>query len=102
MLAESEPASRGGLLFSAATETPPWPSSRVTVLGDAVHTMPPTGGLGGNAALHDARTLVTELAAHPWPTAVPAYEAELRAHGYASVREALTIRDHMLGGVAAR
>jgi hypothetical protein len=26
----------------------------------------------------------------------------LRAHGYASVREALTIRDHMLGGVAAR
>jgi 2-polyprenyl-6-methoxyphenol hydroxylase-like FAD-dependent oxidoreductase len=102
MLAESEPASRGGLLFSAATETPPWPSSRVTVLGDAVHTMPPTGGLGGNAALHDARTLVTELAAHPWSTAVPAYEAELRAHGYATVREALTIRDHMLGGVAAR
>lgn len=102
MLAESEPASRGGLLFSASTETPPWPSSRVTVLGDALHTMPPTGGLGGNAALHDARTLVAELAQRPWQAAIPAYEAELRAHGYAAVREALTIRDHMLGVVPAR
>ena len=102
MLAESEPASRGGLLFSVATETPPWPSTRVTLLGDALHTMPATGGLGGNAALHDARTLVAELAERHWRAAVPAYEAELRAHGYAAVREALTIRDHMLGGVAAR
>jgi 2-polyprenyl-6-methoxyphenol hydroxylase-like FAD-dependent oxidoreductase len=102
MLAESEPASRGGLLFSATAETPPWPSTRVTVLGDAVHAMPPTGGLGGNAALHDARTLVAELTARPWQAAVPAYEAELRAHGYAALREALTIRDHMLGRSPAR
>jgi 2-polyprenyl-6-methoxyphenol hydroxylase-like FAD-dependent oxidoreductase len=102
MLAESEPASRGGLLFGVSIETPPWPSSRVTVLGDALHTMPPTGGLGGNAALHDARTLVAELAQRPWAAAIPTYEAELRAHGYAAVREALTIRDHMLGVVAAR
>ena len=102
MIAESEPASRGGLLFSAALETPPWPSSRVTVLGDALHTMPPTGGLGGNAALHDARTLVAELAERPWPSAIPAYEAELRAHGYGTVCEALAIRDHMLGAVTAR
>ena len=75
---------------------------RVTVLGDALHTMPPTGGLGGNAALHDARTLVAELAERPWPSAIPAYEAELRAHGYGTVREALVIRDHMLGAVPAR
>ena len=102
MLAESEPASRGGLLFGASREIPPWPSSRVTVLGDALHTMPPTGGLGGNAALHDARTLVAELSRRPWQEAIPAYEAELRAHGYAAVREALTIRDQMLGAVPAR
>ena len=102
MLAESEPATRGGLLFSVATETPPWTSTRITLLGDALHTMPATGGLGGNAALHDARTLVAELAERPWQAALPAYEAELRAHGYAAVREALTTRDHMLGRVAAR
>jgi 2-polyprenyl-6-methoxyphenol hydroxylase-like FAD-dependent oxidoreductase len=105
VLTESEPATRGGLLFSVATETPPWPSTRVTLLGDALHTMPATGGLGGNTALHDARTLVTELAeltARPWQAVIPAYETELRAHGYAAVREALTIRDHMLGAVAAR
>ena len=64
MLAESEPASRGGLLFSVATETPPWPSSRVTLLGDALHTMPATAGSVATPPCTTPATLVAaELAA---------------------------------------
>jgi hypothetical protein len=54
------------------------------------------------AGCAERETLVAELARRPWEAAIPAYEAELRAHGYAAVREALTIRDHMLGAVPAR
>ena len=39
-----------------------WPTSTVTVVGDALHTMPPVGELGGNAALRDAHLLCRTLA----------------------------------------
>ncbi|MGO4152030.1 FAD-dependent oxidoreductase [Cupriavidus sp. YAF13] len=38
-----------------------WPSSAVTVLGDAIHAMSPAGGLGANTALHDALLLSRQL-----------------------------------------
>jgi 2-polyprenyl-6-methoxyphenol hydroxylase-like FAD-dependent oxidoreductase len=48
-------------LISAKPERPDWaPSARVTLLGDAVHAMMPTGGSGANAALRDA-ALLTKL-----------------------------------------
>ena len=42
---------------------PAWETDeRVTILGDAVHPMPPTGGLAGNAAFRSAASLVHILA----------------------------------------
>lgn len=50
-------------LLSAEIEIEAWESSaRVTLLGDAVHVMPPTGARGANTALRDAADLARRIA----------------------------------------
>lgn len=95
VLAESDPASRAAFTFTASPEVVPWESSNVTVLGDAIHTMPPTGGLGGNTALRDARLLCQMLTAvargeRDLLAAVGEYETDMREYGHAAVRAALS------------
>ena len=41
----------------------PWEPGPIVGLGDAVHTMPPSGGVGANAAIRDASGLSRALAA---------------------------------------
>lgn len=101
IVAEADPTSRSGVEFTASAPTPPWSPTRVTVLGDAVHTMPATGGLGANTALRDARLLTAKLSEvvhheRPLSDAIGDYEHLMRRYGYAAVDRALAIKDQML------
>ena len=65
---------------------PPWPPSRVTVLGDAIHAMSPARGSGANTALRDAALLARTLTSAPdVVAAVGEYERQMREYGYAAV-----------------
>lgn len=82
------------LPFQASDRPAPWSPSRVTVLGDAIHGMPPAGGNGANTALRDAALLTRQLVRaargeQPLIEAVGEYETEMRDYGFAAVDEAM-------------
>ncbi|GAA3357762.1 FAD-dependent oxidoreductase [Saccharopolyspora gregorii] len=69
----------------------PWETSRVTLLGDAIHAMPPTFGAGANSALRDAAALANALqraaeGESALPAAIAEYEADLRAEVFPVLR----------------
>ncbi|MFC8342236.1 FAD-dependent oxidoreductase [Streptomyces sp. NPDC057280] len=69
----------------------PWQAGRVTLLGDAIHAMPPSFGSGANTALRDAAALTRALerAARgdtPVVEAVAEYETEMRAEVFPILR----------------
>jgi 2-polyprenyl-6-methoxyphenol hydroxylase-like FAD-dependent oxidoreductase len=77
----AEPAQSFFLAIRATGAVDPWPASRVTLLGDAIHAGP-VNGTGANAALRDAallcRSLVgAERGEAPLLEAVHAYEVEM-------------------------
>jgi len=89
-------ASDPGTTFSVDVRTSlpveEWPTTNVTVLGDAVHLMTPGRGVGANTALRDAALLAARLgdaqrgrlSGHD---AVAGYEAEMRRYGFLAVAE---------------
>ncbi len=105
-LAAVEPQTRNAIAFRATAPLPAWTPSPVTVLGDAIHLMPPVGGLGGNTALRDAHLLTRQLGAvhrgeRGLIPAIGGYESELREYGPAAVRRAVTDTERALAGGAA-
>jgi 2-polyprenyl-6-methoxyphenol hydroxylase-like FAD-dependent oxidoreductase len=71
---------------------PPWESSNVTLLGDAIHTMTPGRGAGANTALRDAALLGKLLIAvnegqKPLIQAIHEYETEMLRYGAEAVSE---------------
>ncbi|MFC9441020.1 FAD-dependent oxidoreductase, partial [Nocardia sp. NPDC057030] len=89
------------LVIRTSVPFAPWASSRVTLLGDAVHAMSPAAGAGANAALRDGAALAAALRAGPRNAiadgAIAAYEAAMLAHGFAAVRESAANGHQYLG-----
>jgi 2-polyprenyl-6-methoxyphenol hydroxylase-like FAD-dependent oxidoreductase len=68
----------------------PWETTRVTLLGDAIHTMTPGRGVGANTALRDAVNLCRQLIAvrdgrEELIPAVREYEARMIEYGFDAV-----------------
>jgi 2-polyprenyl-6-methoxyphenol hydroxylase-like FAD-dependent oxidoreductase len=79
------------IAIRASVPIDPWPATRVTLLGDAIHAMSPVRGSGANTALRDAALLAKELAAaargdKPVLRAIADYEQEMVGYGFAAVR----------------
>ncbi|KAK1828044.1 zeaxanthin epoxidase, chloroplastic [Podospora conica] len=75
---------------SSPSGVPEWENEpRVTVIGDAVHSMTPAGGIGANTAVRDAALLGRLLReAGGWaPGVTAAYEKEMRVYASEAVRQ---------------
>ncbi len=82
-----EPATLFSHPFRRLDPPPPWPTSRVTFVGDAITAMLPTLGKGANMALRNAAVLRDALVSadrgqRPLLEAIGAYEEDMRAATY--------------------
>ncbi|AGZ42809.1 FAD-dependent oxidoreductase [Actinoplanes friuliensis] len=86
----SDPATINAFRVRSASPVDPWPTRRVTLLGDAIHNMTPMAGVGANTALRDADLLRRKLIGEqPLLDAVAEYEREMLGYGFAAVRLSL-------------
>jgi salicylate hydroxylase len=92
--------------FKRLAPTPAWEPSNVTVMGDAIHAMLPTFGMGGNTSLRDAAILADALAGvqrgeRELAEAIGAYEAAMRDYVY-PIMEMSADHDRFGGGALRR
>ncbi|WP_020672304.1 FAD-dependent oxidoreductase [Amycolatopsis nigrescens] len=98
------PAHTFFLRMGTSVPTAGWRPSNVTLLGDAIHAMPPAKGSGANTALADAGTLTRSLHSvrhqgKPLLTAVGDYEREMTDRGFQAVRASTDVLDSVAQGL---
>jgi 2-polyprenyl-6-methoxyphenol hydroxylase-like FAD-dependent oxidoreductase len=97
LVAAAEVSSVASYRFRATdpeADLTPWPAGPVTCLGDAVHAMPPTGGMAAATAIRDADLLAGHLdavrtGASTLPLAVHDYQRQMAAYAPGAVRQSL-------------
>ncbi|MFG3642986.1 FAD-dependent oxidoreductase [Micromonospora sp. NPDC047762] len=93
-------------LFAAGQRPRRWAVPRATMMGDAVHVMPPFGAHGGNTALRDAALLGHKLvearaAGAPVEEAIASYQDEMVRYAFRAVDTATRLMRRLTGGAAA-
>lgn len=93
-------------LFAAGRRPRRWPIPRATLMGDAVHVMPPFGAHGGNTALRDAALLGQRLVAAradgtPVEDAIAGYQDEMASYAFRAVDTAAGLMRRLTGAAAA-
>ena len=94
LIALADPTTLSQFSIRTSTEVDPWPTGRVTLIGDAIHAMTPYRGIGANMALEDAVRLKRALVAgargkRDLFAAIAAYENEMRDYGFCAARNSL-------------
>lgn len=97
----TEPSTVIATPLRIATPVAPWESQNITLLGDAIHSMPPTRGIGGNTALRDAQLLCQKLIAvarqeQTQASALKEYVTEMLHYSFAAVKSSKQSLDMMV------
>lgn len=100
IFAITDPSTVAATRVRSSVPFAPWPTRRVTLLGDALHAMTYFRALGANAAIFDAARLVEALVATrsgtPLIVALRAYEVLARDHGFDAVTDSLAAMQRAL------
>ncbi|MFJ4650763.1 FAD-dependent oxidoreductase [Nocardia sp. NPDC088792] len=102
LFAHADPETFCPITIRVGDRIEPWRSGPVTVLGDAVHAISPTGGIGATTALQDAATLAAQLAAagrggKPLAEAVADYESVMLPRGFGNVEMSVAMAAQLFG-----
>lgn len=94
LIRDSDPSTTFSLNIRTSDPISAWQPSRITLLGDAAHTMTPGRGAGANTALRDAQLLRDKLIAVRDGSlelipAVGEFEAAMRDYSAVAVKESL-------------
>jgi 2-polyprenyl-6-methoxyphenol hydroxylase-like FAD-dependent oxidoreductase len=90
----SDPSTLSCLPIRTSRPVASWQPGRITLIGDAIHSMTPYRGIGANIALKDAVRLRDALVAvqrneTPLIEAIGGYEPGMRDYGFKAVRNSL-------------
>ena len=102
LVCASDPSTFNVVSIKTSVPVAPWPSRRITLIGDAIHSMTPYRGIGANIALRDAALLCGNLGdaargACPIEEAINDYERQMREYGFAAVRSSLAALRQSVG-----
>jgi 2-polyprenyl-6-methoxyphenol hydroxylase-like FAD-dependent oxidoreductase len=94
LVARSDLTTMSVIPIRAALPVPAWPTTRITLLGDAIHATTAVGGSGASLALRDAADLTDQLAEVAagridLHAALARYEVQLREYGAAAALRSL-------------